>query len=118
MSDIFKIRQIFISIRNYDGTQTNRRKNLSSPFARKSNLRIINILGQEFLKSGSGRKSLSKRHRPKTGRAARWELNQFLSPPAIVFFGSAKHYPISENSDRIRKMSIQFLKNKIGSEVG
>ena len=61
-SDIFKIRQIFI--------------NLSSPFARKSNLRIINILGQEILKSGSGRKTISKRHRPKTGRAARWELKK------------------------------------------
>ena len=63
-----------MSIRNYDSTQTNHSKNLSFPFARKSNLKIIKILGREILNSGSGRKTLSKRHRPKTGRAARWEL--------------------------------------------
>ena len=63
-----------MSIRNYDSPQTIHRKNLSSPIDRKSNLKIINILGREILNSGSGRKTLSKRHRPKMGRAARWEL--------------------------------------------
>ena len=63
-----------MSIRNYDSTQRNYRKNLSSKLARKSNLKIINILGREILNSGSGRKTLSKRHRPKMGRAARREL--------------------------------------------
>ena len=65
-----------MSIRNYDSTQTIHRKNLSSLIDRKSNLKIINILGREILNSGSGRKTLSKRHRPKTGRAARWELKR------------------------------------------
>ena len=74
-SDIFEIGQFFMSIRNYDSTQTIHRKNLSSPIDRKSNLKIINILGREILNSGSWRKTLSKRHRPKTERAARWELN-------------------------------------------
>ena len=74
-SDIFEIGQFFMSIRNYDSTQTIHRKKLSSPFDRKSNLKIINILGREILNSGNGRKTLSKRHRPKTGRAARWELS-------------------------------------------
>ena len=63
-----------MSIRNYDSSQRNHRKNQRSPFARKLNLKIINILGREILNSGSGRKTLPKRHRPKTGRAARWEL--------------------------------------------
>ena len=67
-----------MSIRNYDSTQTIHRKNLSSPFARKSNLKIINILGREILNIGSGQKTLSKRHRPKTGRAARWELTHWF----------------------------------------
>ena len=65
-----------MSIRNYDSTQTIHRKNLSSPIDRKSNLKIINILGREILNIGSGQKTLSKRHRPKTGRAARWELKR------------------------------------------
>ena len=73
-SDIIEIRRFFMSIRNYESSQTNHRKNVSSPFARKSNLKIINILDREILNSGIGRKTLSKRHRPKTGRAARWEL--------------------------------------------
>ena len=63
-----------MSIRNYYSTQTNHRKNLKPPLVRKSNLRIINIFGREIVNSGSERKTLSKRHRPKTGRAARWEL--------------------------------------------
>ena len=67
-----------MSIRNFDSTQTNHSKNLSFPFARKSNLKIVNILGREILNSGSGLKPLSKRHRPKTGRAARWELSELL----------------------------------------
>ena len=74
-SDIFKIGQFFMSNRNYDNTQTNHRKNLSSPLVRKSNLKIINILGREILKSGSGRKTLSKTHQPEIGVAARWELS-------------------------------------------
>ena len=65
-----------MSIRNYDSTQTNHRKNLSSPLVRKSNLKIINIFGREILNSGIGRKTLSKMHRPKTGGAAPWELNK------------------------------------------
>ena len=73
-SDIFEIGQFFMSIRNYYSTQTNHRKNLKSPLVRKSNLRIINIFGREILNSGSGRKTLSKTHRPKTGVAAPWEL--------------------------------------------
>ena len=72
--DIFEIGQFYLSIRNYDGTQTNHRKNLSSPTVRKSNLKIINILGREILNNGSGRKTLSKTHRPETGVAAPWEL--------------------------------------------
>ena len=64
-----------MSIRNYDSTQTNHRKILSSSSARKSNLKIINFFGREILNGGSGRKKLSKTHRPKTGVAARWELN-------------------------------------------
>ena len=75
-SDTFKIGQFFMSIRNYDSTQRNYRKNLSSKLARKSNLKIINIFGREILNSGSGRKKLSKTHRPKTGVAAPWELNR------------------------------------------
>ena len=67
-----------MSIRNYDSTQTNHSKNLSFPFARKSNLKIVNILGREILNSGSRRKTQSKWHRPKTGRAARWELSERL----------------------------------------
>ena len=73
-SDIFEIGQFFMSIRNYDSTQTNCRKNLSSPLVRKSNLKIINIFGREILKCGSGRKTLSKTHRPEIGVAAPWEL--------------------------------------------
>ena len=53
-SDNFKIGQFFMSIRNYSSSQTNHRKNLNSPFAIKSNSKIINILGQEILSSGSG----------------------------------------------------------------
>ena len=67
-----------MSIRNYDSTQRNYRKNLSSKLARKSNLKIINIFGREILNSGSGRKKLSKTHRPKTGVAAPWELRYNL----------------------------------------
>ena len=63
-----------MSIRNYDSTQTNHRKILSSPSVRKSNLKIINFFGRKILNSGSGRKKLSKTHRPKTGVAAPWEL--------------------------------------------
>ena len=63
-----------MSIRNYDSTQTNHRKILSSPLVRKSNLKIINFFGREILNSGSGRKKLSKTHQPKTGVAAPWEL--------------------------------------------
>ena len=75
-SDLFKIVQFIMSIRNYDSIQTNYRKILSSPLIRKSNLKIINIFGREILDSGSGRKKLSKTHRPKTGVAAPWELNK------------------------------------------
>ena len=64
-------------IRNYDSTQTNDRKILSSPLLRKSNLKIINIFGPEILNSRKERKKLSKTHRPKTGVAARWDLNYF-----------------------------------------
>ena len=85
--DIFEIGQIFMSIRSYDSTQTNHRKNLSSLFVRKSNSKIINIFGREILKSGSGRKTLSKRHRPKTGRAARWELISYIKLKAGMDFG-------------------------------
>ena len=74
-SDLFEIGQFFMSIRNYDSTQTIHRKNLSSPIDRKSKIKIINIFGRKILNSGSGRKTLLKRQRPKTGRAARWELN-------------------------------------------
>ena len=78
-SDIFEIGQFFMSIRNYDSTQTNNRKNLSSPLVRKSNFKIINIFGREILNCGSWRKTLSKRHRPEIGVAAPWELiNPFL----------------------------------------
>ena len=73
-SGLFEIGQFFMSIRNYDSTQTNYRKKRSSPLVRKSNLKIINIFGREILNSGSGRKKLSKTHRPKTGVAAPWEL--------------------------------------------
>ena len=66
--------QFFMSNRYYDSTQTNHRKNLSSLLIRKSNLNIINILGREILKSGSGRKTLSKTHQPEIGVAARWKL--------------------------------------------
>ena len=41
-------------------------------------MKIIHIFGREILKSGSWRKTLSKRHRPKTGRAAAWELKSFF----------------------------------------
>ena len=68
-----------MSIRNYDSTQTNHRKNLSSTLARKSNLKIINILGREILNSGSEPKTLSKKHRLKTGLAARLELNRYTN---------------------------------------
>ena len=78
-SDIFEIGQFLMSIRNYDSTQTNHRKNLSSPLVRKSNLKIINIFGRKILNSGSGRKTLSKTHRPKTGGAAPWELTYNLT---------------------------------------
>ena len=74
MSDIFEKDQFFISMRNYDGTQTNQRKNLSSSLVRKSNFKIISFFGREILNSGSGQKNLSKTHRPKTGVAAPWEL--------------------------------------------
>ena len=73
-SDLFKIVQFIMSIRNYDSIQTNYRKILSSPLIRKSNLKIINIFGREILDSGSGRKKLSKTLRPKIGVAAPWEL--------------------------------------------
>ena len=73
-SDIFEIGQDFMSIRNYDSTQTNHRKNLSSPFVRKSNFKIINIFGREILNCESWRKALSKRLRPEIGVAAPWEL--------------------------------------------
>ena len=77
-SDMSEKGQFFLSTRNYDSHQGNRMKNLSTPFDRKSNLKIINIFGREILNSGSGQKTLSKRHRPKTGRAARWELIRSL----------------------------------------
>ena len=80
-----------MSIRNYDGSQTNHRKNLSSPFVRKSNLTIISILGREIPNSGSWRKTLSKRHRPKMGRAARWELtgqNVNTNPKKVFDIGN------------------------------
>ena len=62
--------------RYYYSRQRNQKKNLSSPSARKSNLKIMNIFGREILNSGSERKTLSKRHRHKTGRAAGWELKK------------------------------------------
>ena len=71
-----------MSIRNYGIRQRNLMKNLSTPFVRKSNLKIINIFGQEILNSGSGQKKLSKTHRPKTGVAAPWELS---APIPIVW---------------------------------
>ena len=78
MSDIFEIGQCFMSIINYYSTQTNHRKNMSSLKVRKSNLKIINIFGRKILNSGSGRKTLSKTHRPKTGGAAPWELKSYF----------------------------------------
>ena len=51
-SYIFEIGQFLMSIRNYDSSQKNRRKNRSSPFARKSNFKVINIFGREILNSG------------------------------------------------------------------
>ena len=95
--------QFFRSIRNYDSSQTNPRKNLSSPSNRKSNLKIIKILVREILNGGSGRKTMSKRHRPKTGRAARWELNwpwesYLLSNKAIL----------RDNYQKIRYLWIQI----------
>ena len=77
-SDLFKIVQFIMWIRNYDSIQTNYRKILSSPLIRKSNLKIINIFGREILNCRSGRKKLSKTHRPKTGVAAPWELKSNL----------------------------------------
>ena len=35
-------------------------------------------MGREILNSGSGRKTLSKTHRPETGVAAPWELIEIL----------------------------------------
>ena len=70
-----EIGQFFLSTRNYDSCQRNLMKNLSTPFGRKSNLKIINIFGREILNSGRGRKTLSKTHRPETGGAVRWDLN-------------------------------------------
>ena len=72
-----------MSIRNYDSTQTNHRKILSSPSVRKSNLKIINFFGREILNCGSGRKKLSKTHRPKTGFAAPWELKSHSRATAM-----------------------------------
>ena len=78
-SDMSEKGQFFLSTRNYDSHQGNRMKNLSTPFDRKSNLKIINIFGREILNSGSGLKTLSKTHRPKTGVAARWELRLYYN---------------------------------------
>ena len=63
-----------MSIRNYDSTQTNHRKILSSPMVRKSNLKIINFFGREILNSGSGSKTRSKTHWQQTGVTACWDL--------------------------------------------
>ena len=77
-SDISEIGQSFMSIRNYYSRHRDLRKNPSSPFVRKSNLRIITIFGQEFPNNESGRKTLSKLQRPETGRASAWELNGII----------------------------------------
>ena len=78
-SDISEIGQSFMSIRNYYSRHRDLRKNPSSPFVRKSNLRIITIFGQEFPNNESGRKTLSKLQRPETGRASAWELMGFYT---------------------------------------
>ena len=77
--------QSFMSIRNYYSRQRSHRKNLSWPFVSKSNLRVINIFGREFLNYGSAWKTLSKLQRPETGRASAWELNDDI-------FNSFKNY--------------------------
>ena len=75
MSDISEIGQSFMSIRNYYSRHRDFRKNPSSLFVSKSNLRIITIFDREFLNNESGLKTLSKLQRPETGRASAWELS-------------------------------------------
>ena len=86
-SDISKKGRSFMSIRNYYSRHRDLRKNPSSPFVRKSNLRIITIFGQEFLNNERGRKTLSKLQRPETGRASAWELMYIL----LLKFGLNAH---------------------------
>ena len=70
----------------YIKRERNQRKNLSSPFVRKSNLSVINIFGRKFLKNRSGWKTLSKLQRPETGRTSAWELRRFSFRLSALFF--------------------------------
>ena len=110
-SDIFKIGQFFMSIRNYDSTQTNHRKILSSPSVRKSNLKIINFFGRKILNSGSGRKKLSKTHWPKTGVAAPWELNPILRK--TLFLDQLPNFSRSSSKSRLDPFLKRTCEKKI-----